>query len=335
MQHLSTTDFLNTEIPILDVRSPSEFMAGHIPGAVNLPLFSDEERAEVGTLYKQKGREAAIKRGLDLVGPKMSAFITQAENLTSKDLHIHCWRGGMRSQSMAWLLETYGFEVSVLDGGYKAYRKGIHEFFSQDLNLKVLSGLTGSQKTEVLLAMKDMGEQVLDLEGLAGHQGSSFGNVLSQGQPSTEQFHNLLFHEAKDFDLDRSIWLEDESFMIGKVAFLGPLHNIKENSPHIVIEIPLENRLDHLVKGYGDLHREGLIKATEGIRRKLGNERADEAIALIQEGKLREAAAIILHYYDKQYLRSLEKKKDKIQEKITFEHGDIQDIARHLIHGNS
>jgi tRNA 2-selenouridine synthase len=335
MKALAVHDFLKPEVPLLDVRSPSEFMAGHIPGAENLPLFSDEERAEVGTLYKQAGREAAIKRGLDIVGPKMSSFITQAESLGSTHLHIHCWRGGMRSQSMAWLLETYGFEISVLEGGYKAYRRTIHDFFSQNLNLNVLSGLTGSQKTEVLLAMKEMGEQVLDLEGIAGHQGSSFGNVLSQGQPTTEQFHNLLFHEAKDFDLSRSIWLEDESFMIGKVAFLGPLHNIKENSPHIVIEIPLKKRLDHLVKGYGDLHKEGLIQATEGIRRKLGHERADEAIALIQVGQLREAAAIILHYYDKQYLRSLEKKKDKIQEKITFEHGDIQDIARHLIHGNS
>ena len=335
MKTLSASDFLAEDSAILDVRSPGEFEAGHIPNAINLPLFSDEERAEIGTLYKLKGRELAIKRGLDVVGPKMSSFISKAEELHSEKLRVHCWRGGMRSQSMAWLLETYGFDVYVLKGGYKAYRNAIIQYFKQDLDLHILSGFTGSMKTEILLAMRELGAQVVDLEGAAGHQGSSFGNVLSQGQPSTEHFHNLIFEQARQFDLDRPIWIEDESFMIGKVALISALFKKKDKSPHHLIEIPIEARLNHLVKGYGEIHKTGLIQATEGIRRKLGNERADEAIELIQKGHLKEASEIILIYYDKQYQKALDRKNDIIQEKIVFDHGDIHEIARHLHHGNS
>jgi len=335
MHSHSCPEFLSSNDPILDVRSPSEFASGHIPAALNFPLFSDEERAAVGTLYKNEGRETAIKKGLEFVGPKMRGFIEAAEKIGGTSFRMHCWRGGMRSQSMAWLLESYGFQVSLLKGGYKAYRSAMHDFFSQDLDLRVLTGHTGSQKTEILLAMRALGAQVLDLEGAAGHQGSSFGNVLSQGQPSTEHFHNLLYEEARYFDCSKPIWVEDESYMIGRVALVSSLYGIKEKSAHYHIQIPDEARLDHLVKGYGEVHKKGLISATEGIRKKLGNERADEAIGFIQEGRLREAAQIALHYYDKQYQRALDNKKALIKEEYIFDHGDIQRIAQHVLHGNT
>jgi tRNA 2-selenouridine synthase len=335
MKSVSCVLFLDSKAPLIDVRSPAEFSAGHIIGAVNVPLFSDDERAEVGTLYKQSGRETAIKMGLELVGPNLCSFIEQVEKLKSKQVRVQCWRGGMRSQSMAWLLETYGFETTILEGGYKAYRNAILDFFAQEMDMRILSGYTGSMKTQILLAMREMGAQVIDLEGAAGHQGSSFGNVLSEGQPSTEHFHNLTFEQAREFDLTKPIWIEDESNMIGKVAMISTLFKKKETCPHFMIEIPLDARLDHLVNDYGEVQESGLISATDGIRKKLGNEQADASIALIKEGKLKEASAIILTYYDKQYQRALDKKKELIKEFHSFDHADIQEIARHLHHGRT
>ncbi|NNK80697.1 MAG: tRNA 2-selenouridine(34) synthase MnmH, partial [Flavobacteriales bacterium] len=235
MKVVPTYDFFNDNTPLLDVRSPAEFTSGHILGAISFPLFTDVERADVGTLYKQMSREAAIKRGLELIGPKMVSMIEQAESLNSRTFRLYCWRGGMRSRSVAWLLETYGFNCQVLEGGYKSYRKTTNELIEDELKLIVLSGLTGTRKTAILKALKEKGEQVIDLENLAGHQGSSFGNLENTEQPSTEQFHNLIFDSCRNLDSNRPVWIEDESFMIGRCALPQSLYNLKESSPHIVL----------------------------------------------------------------------------------------------------
>ncbi len=334
MSTLPVSEFLSLDAPLLDVRSPSEFAHGHIPGAVSFPLFSDQERTEVGILYKQEGQKAAIKRGLELVGPKMPALIESAEAIESERFRLHCWRGGMRSQSMAWLLETYGFEVSVLEGGYKSYRSLMLECFDEPYAFRVVTGFTGSKKTLILKALEEIGEQVIDLEGLANHQGSSFGNALTSGQPSTEHFHNLLFEALRRLDKKKTIWIEDESNMIGHCTMPRAIFLQKEASPHVLIHLPLETRLEHLVSDYGAVTKDGLIKATEGIRKRLGHQRADQAISLIEEGELKQAAAIILSYYDRMYQRSIAKKEEVVSERFTFEHGDVHEIARHLIHGN-
>ena len=205
MKKAGVTTFLETENPVLDVRSPSEFRKGHIPGALSLPLFSDEERAEVGTLYKQSSRQEAIKKGLEIVGPKMRGFIEACEAIGGSTFNLYCWRGGMRSDSMAWLLERYGFEVSLLEGGYKAYRNAMMQDFAIPLHLKMLTGFTGSGKTDVLQAMQELGVQIIDLEGLAQHQGSSFGNQLTTGQPTTEMFQNQLHAALSALDRQKEI----------------------------------------------------------------------------------------------------------------------------------
>ena len=334
MTILPVTEFLSLAAPLLDVRAPSEYTDGHIPDAISLPLFSDLERAQVGTLYKQNGQKKAIKRGLEFVGPKMIPLIEKAEQLQSHQLRVHCWRGGMRSQSVAWLLETYGFEVSLLEGGYKAYRQEMQNCFEQAFNFRVITGYTGSKKTLILKALEDLEEQVVDLEGLANHQGSSFGNALTSGQPSTEHFHNMLFERIRSLDRTKPIWIEDESNMIGSCNLPRDIFLQKEASPHTFIHLPLEARLDHLVSDYGSVAVKGLIKATEGIRKRLGHQRADEAIELIESGELKQAAAIILSYYDRMYQRSIEKKDSMVSERITFEHGDVKEIAKHLKNGN-
>ena len=192
---------------LLDVRTPAEFAQGHVPGAQNLPLFSDEERAEVGTLYKQVNPERAFLRGLDLAGAKMSWYVREAMRLApNRKVAVHCWRGGQRSGSLATLLSFAGFDVQVVQGGYKAYRTHVLEQFAlRKSKFVVLGGKTGSGKTEILKQLASLGEQVIDLEALANHKGSAFGALGEEPQPRVEQFENNLFAILKKMDHQRRI----------------------------------------------------------------------------------------------------------------------------------
>ena len=333
MTRLPIDDFLakSTAVPMLDVRSPAEYESGHIPHATSFPLFSNEERAIIGTLYKQQGRQPAIQKGLELVEPKMTGFVEAAEKLGSDTIALYCWRGGMRSESMAWLLEQHGFNTIVLHKGYKAYRGQMLAFFEQNLPLHVITGYTGSKKTELLHLLQEKGEQVVDLEGLAGHQGSSFGNQKSKQQPTTEHFQNLVFEEFRKFDLNRPIWIEDESMHIGQVSLIEPLYHQKNASPHFVIEIEKEQRVDFLVEDYGGLSKEQLIAATTAIRKKLGGDKANLAIDHILAGNLREAATIILTYYDARYHKTISNKEDKIRERFRVDINALPELVDVLI----
>lgn len=316
--------------PVIDVRSEGEFEKGHIPGALSLPLFSNEERAIVGTLYKQEGREKAVRKGLEIVNPKLSSFVERVDEIGSGKLRIHCWRGGMRSESMAWLLEKSGWECQLLDGGYKAYRKAMLDFFSEKLPLKVITGYTGSGKTLLLGELNKLGEQVVDLEAIANHQGSSFGNYISDGQPTTEQFQNDLFHEMRQLDLTKTIWVEDESICIGKVALPEVFYQQKNTSPHYRIHIPEDERLDLLVADYGNIGADNLKDATLAIRKKLNPSNTAEALQFIQEGNLKEAARIILRYYDKAYQKAFERKKKFPQMECEGSMSDLPQVAKRL-----
>ena len=324
-------DLLTSQAPVLDVRSPKEYKLGHIPGARSFPLFSDSERAQVGTCYKREGQQAAIKLGLDIVGPKMRSYIEQAEEFGSPDLNLYCWRGGMRSESMAWLLSRYGFTVQVLDGGYKSYRRQIHHYFDQAIPMRVLSGYTGSAKTKVLHQMIRSGAQVVDLEGLANHQGSSFGNQLSTSQPTTEQFQNDLLWAFLQLDQDRPIWVEDESICIGKVSLPEPLFVRMTIAPHYILKMPKGRRIEHLLSDYGELETEKLKVATVAISKRLGHEETQQALHHLEEGDLSGAAAIILLYYDRQYRKSIEKKLDVIRAEVDGSGKTIEAIASELI----
>jgi tRNA 2-selenouridine synthase len=332
-QRLTVSEYLKQAEtwPVLDVRSPAEFEVGHIPSAISFPLFSNEERAVVGTLYKQEGRQPAIKKGLEIIGPKMVDFIEQAEQLESPTIALYCWRGGMRSDSMAWLLERYGFQTILLEGGYKAYRNAMLDFFKQALPLRVIAGYTGSQKTRLLHILREKGEQVVDLEGMAGHQGSSFGNQKCKSQPTTEQFQNQLFHVFRKMDLSRSIWIEDEDMRIGTVNMTEGLFRQINASPHIFIEVKKNQRIDFLVKDYGMLEKEKLIKATHFIRKRLGYDRAQKAIAHIREGDLKRAVHIILNYYDSRYDKALERKKHLVDLHLQVDTEELEELADELI----
>ena len=312
---VSPTEFWSarTDQLVIDVRSPKEFADGHIPGAVNIPLFSNDERAEVGTLYQKRGHDPAVLRGLEIVGPKMADFArtvadeNRKHGFSDKNVAVHCWRGGMRSQSFAWLLETTGWTVSVVDGGYKAFRRMAHETIEKTHRLIVLSGLTGAGKTVHLQRLRDTGEQVVDLEGLANHRGSAFGGVGQGAQPQTEQFENDLFTELEKCDPNRMIWVEDEGKQVGTVVVPHLFHQQVRNAPAIFLDVPQQVRVDHLMDEYGGLDPAELIESLNKIRKRFGPQHATAAIQEVESGNVRTAIEMTLAYYDRTYLHCVQK----------------------------
>lgn len=267
-----------------------------------MPLFDDEERKIIGTIYKQTGREAAIEQGLVFSGKKLHAFVQKAKLLApDKSVRMHCWRGGMRSESLAWLLSLAGFDVHVLKGGYKAYRRHIRNIWKEPLQLIVVSGKTGCGKTEILHLLQAKGYQTLDLEGMASHRGSAFGSLGEQRQPTTEQFENNLADALLRFDTSRHIYIEDESRTIGTVFLPDDLYNTIQDSQVIVIDMPKALRIKRLVKDYAGFPKQQLIDATDKIRKRIGGQHAKSAIEAIQRNDFETAVDVILTYYDKAY----------------------------------
>ncbi|MGK7913385.1 MAG: tRNA 2-selenouridine(34) synthase MnmH [Synechococcus sp.] len=307
--HLSLAEFLDAPGPILDVRSPGEFEQAHIPGAISFPLFSNEERAVVGTCYKRKGREQAVELGLEIVGPKLAGFAKRAKPLAvDRNVRIHCWRGGMRSGSMAWLLQTAGLDVSVLAGGYKAFRRWCLQQLELPRKVVLLGGMTGSGKTYILQALAERGEQTIDLEGLANHRGSSYGALGLPDQPSTEQFENKLALEWQQLDPDRRVWLEAESRNVGCCRIpVGVFHQM-EAAPVFRVQRSRQERVETISKMYGEADLEGLMAATQRIKKRLGSERTQQAIAHLEQGDTVAAIELILPYYDKTYTYDLERR---------------------------
>lgn len=303
---MDSEEFIKHRAPILDVRSPCEFVHAHIPGAISFPLFSDKERAAVGTLYKKKGRDAAVKLGLHFVGPNLASFVEKAEKLasTEKTLRIYCARGGMRSSSLAWLLETAGFKCILLKGGYKTFRNWCLNQFEHKYNLQVLGGLTGCGKTEYLHKLQLEGEQVIDLEVIANHRGSSYGHLGLSQQPSAEQFENLLAVHLSGLNRNIRCWIEDESRMIGKCPIPCSLINQMKEAPFVWLECSKEERIQRLLSSYGTHAPDEIIQATQRLEKKLGSVRTREVIEAVGVGEMEKAISIVVDYYDQAYLYS-------------------------------
>lgn len=318
---------------LLDVRSPGEYAAGKLPHARNLPLFSDEERARVGTLYRQDSPDSALLEGLDIAGGKMRRLVEEGRRLApGGKAVVHCWRGGRRSGSVAWLLERGGLDVTLLTGGYKAARREIRTYLGADHHrLKVLSGPTGSGKTPVLLAMRELGAHVVDLEGIANHKGSSFGAIGEAPQPTTEEFENQLFAALLAVPQGETIWVEDESRMIGHVFMPDEFYDRLTAAPLTVLEQPDEWRVDRLVALYGSYPTAPLVVAFTRLRRKLGGQHLDTALEALGRGDLTTAARIALVYYDKAYAYYGERRQPEIERTVIATSPDPTDIARQVL----
>jgi tRNA 2-selenouridine synthase len=331
---LHVTDFLSlsSAIPVIDVRSPSEYLAGHIPGAYNIPLFDDKEREIIGTLYKKEGRSKAILKGLQLTGPSIhSKLETALKRAKDNKLLVHCWRGGMRSEAMAWLFSLGDIETQILAGGYKSYRHHILDRLSEKRKYIVLGGLTGSGKTEILKYMKNTGNQVVDLEGIACHKGSAFGSLGQSDQPTSEHFANLLHKELEKTDKEKVVWLEDESKSIGTV-FLPDLfyQNLRE-SPVIAIIMDVGTRMPRLIKEYSAYPKEELISAITRISKRLGGDNTKDAVREVEESNFSGAIEITLNYYDKTYMFGLKKRPPEMIHSIQTNSDDILHNASKIL----
>jgi len=321
--------------PIIDVRSPGEFAQGHIPGAINLPLFSDEERAEVGTAYKKIGKQKATLIGLGKIGARMESVAEEALKLAVDNrLLVHCWRGGMRSESMAWLFEQVGIECQLLRGGYKAYRRFAKNQLSKKANIIILSGSTGSGKTDILKELNKLGEQIIDLEGIAHHKGSAFGAIGEPKQNSTEQFENNLYLAFSELDLKKTIWVEDESKPIGRNFIPDEFFNQMRKAPVLKVNIPKKERVKRLVKEYTFADKDILIYHLNRIKKRLGPMETQQAIDAVKEGEMAVAVDISLTFYDKAYSYGLAKRNVKSIVELDLKTDAPQENARRIIEKN-
>lgn len=355
IESIDVETFLNLskQYPILDVRSPAEYTHAHIPGALSIPLFTDEQRKIIGTAYKRESRKIAVNHGLKYFSERMKIIPREVEDLVKNfeiESHkpvssstvenkvksenpgvlLHCWRGGMRSSTVAWLLSLYGYNIFILNGGYKSYRHWALAQFEKPYSLHILGGYTGSGKTEILLEMQAKGKTIIDLEGVANHKGSAFGALGQQPQPSQEMFENLLALKLSEaFKKEEIIWIEDESNRIGGVHVPNPFWDQMRKSKLYFLDIPVEERVKFIVSNYGCFSRESLHDSIIKIQKKLGGQETKNALLFLSQNNYHACFEILLKYYDKLYEKALHNREniqdllhkipcEKVSEKNTF-----------------
>ncbi len=304
---------------VLDVRSPAEFAKGHIPKAVNVPLFSNEERKIIGTLYKQKSKQIAIEQGILFFKANMLAIIEQVQCLqplqNQSYIIVHCARGGMRSAAICWLLEHAGWQVKQLTAGYKSFRNWCLQQFATPHQLKIIGGFTGSGKTDILQQLHFLQENVVDLEALAKHKGSAFGGIDMPQQPTQEQFENNLAKSIFNCN-GKPFYIEDESNRIGNVMIPLEFWNQMRKTKVLFLQIPFSERLTYLVQEYGSLPLQQMEDAIKRIAKRLGGLQMQQCLAFLKENKIMDCFAILLVYYDKHYLLAFEKRENSQHLKI-------------------
>lgn len=287
---------------VIDVRSPIEFFKGHVYKAINIPLFEDIERAEIGTIYKQHGKHSAVSRGMEIVSPKFDLFIKQVQALSkNKNVYVYCFRGGMRSNSFAWLMNQNGLNAKILQGGYKAYRNQVLKYFDEERKLILIGGKTGSGKTDILKKLAETSTQIVDLENIARHKGSAFGSINEEKQNPQQVFENTLFHQMNETDPTLPIIMENESQNIGYNKIPSGLWNNMKKSIILKLNIPLELRLQKLVTDYTTANIQELKNGVLKIAQQLGPMNTKNCLHYLDNGNLTDVARLSLLYYDKAY----------------------------------
>jgi len=298
---------------LIDVRSPSEYYKGHMPNSINIPLFDNEERSIIGTIYKKQGREKAVIEGLKFLEKKIDFLLDNLfTNIESHkiipgiknnelSIRIYCSRGGMRSQSISWLLEKYKFNTITLKGGYKTYRRWILDSFSKKWNIVIIGGKTGTGKTRLLSLLEKYKYQTIDLEGFACHRGSTFGGLGMKEQPSNEEFENKIAEKLYSFKTINNIFVEAESANIGKCKIPHEFFNQMKKSRRIEILRSESNRLDELIDTYSVFEKEELKDSVQRIKKRLGPQRTKIALESIDKEKWDLVCRSVLDYYDRCY----------------------------------
>jgi tRNA 2-selenouridine synthase len=333
-QILTPETFLqqSARFPVADVRSPGEYRQGHIPGAFSIPLFDNEERARVGTTYVQIGKEPAIELGQEIAGYKTGYFIDEALKIApERKLLLHCWRGGMRSARIAAFYTENGFEVGMLEGGYKAYRGYIRKRFSDPQPLNLIGGYTGSGKTAILKELGRLGGQTINLEELACHKGSLFGHLGQHAQPSTEQFENELARIWMRLNRAQTVWVEHESVTIGNIYLPDTFHRAMLSGTLFFIEVPLRTRIRRLVDEYACFEKDELNEVLLRLSKYMGAFQSREAIHALEIADYEKVAEITLRYYDKIYDNSLIRRPVKHRVTISLSGSGPEEQAREML----
>lgn len=291
----------------IDVRSPGEYDEDHIPGAVNVPLFFNEERKEIGILYKITGRDAAVGRGAEIVGGRLSDLIQQISSFKGMNIVIACARGGMRSGSVASLMDSLGVKVYRLVSGYKGYRRYLSEKMD-GLKIRprlfVLQGLTGTGKTEIINEIRNS----IDLEGMAGHRSSIFGG-MGLKQNTQKKFESLLFDRIKSLEGEDFAVIEGESRKIGNLHIPDGIFEQMRMSPQILVTADMDRRVDIILSDYTKkVYSENVPELVMGLRQKIGNALVETLVCHYKKGEIREFVALMLEkYYDPLYSYSMDR----------------------------
>jgi len=308
---------LDTHLAV-DVRTPLEYDEDHIPGAVNVPLLSNEERVEIGTIHRHTGPHAARVRGLEMIAPRIPEMVSViGAAAAGRPVLVYCWRGGLRSRTITSILELTGYDAVQLMGGYKAFRRQITEYFapfSPPGPMVVFHGMTGIGKTAFLLGLKSELFTVIDLEGLACHRGSAFGEVGLTQALSQKRFETLLWDEFRKAPRGKPVLVEGESKRIGKVSLPGDMYEVMLQSPKIWCTASLETRVRRLIAEYGDPdYRDGMADALQRIRKRLGPDKYAEISAYLQRWELEPfTTELIRNYYDKVYYKTRNWQEDAV-----------------------
>ncbi len=320
---------------IIDVRSPAEFAEDHVPGAINCYVLDNAQRAEVGTLYKQVSPFEAKKLGAALISENIGHWLKTHFRDKPKDYRplVYCWRGGQRSGALATILSRIGWETTIVEGGYKRYRQWVREKIEEiapQLQLVILAGLTGTAKTDLLQKLETLGEQVLDLEGMARHRGSLLGADPDAPQPAQKYFESLLAQKLDRFDTDRIVWIEAESIKIGNIHCPSPLWQQMKQAPAIEVTAPVPARVDYLLGHYRHFTENPaqLMKKLGYLRERLGQETLMRWQTLVNSGQWQAFVTDLLEtHYDPTYRRSMKLNQRRIVQSITMDRLDDETLA--------
>ncbi|MEN9223125.1 MAG: tRNA 2-selenouridine(34) synthase MnmH [Thermostichus sp. BF3_bins_97] len=322
--------WLHTYSEIIDVRSPAEFAEDHWPGAVNLPVLQDAERAEVGILYKQVDPFTARKRGASLVAQNISRHLQTHFADKDRDYRplIYCWRGGQRSGSLALVLSQVGWLVTVVEGGYKTYRAWVRrqlQSLPQQFTYRVLCGATGSGKTQLLHQLRQQGAQVLDLEGLAQHRGSLLGAEWQRPQPSQKGFESQLLQAFLGWDPAQPVWVEAESAKVGQLHLPPALWQALTASDCIEVRLPMAERVAGLIAHYPHWieHPQALKRKLLPLKPRYGQARLQRWFELIDgEDWPLFVQELLEQHYDPTYRHGLQRDFSRIRARV-----DLPDLS--------
>lgn len=300
------------ETEIWDVRSPSEYAEDHVPGAINVPVLTDLEREEVGTLYRRDPFQAR-KLGAALIAENVAKLLRTSLRERDGSLHplIYCWRGGLRSQSIATILSHVGWRVNLLRGGYKSYRDAVREGLDTlpcSLEFRVLAGPTGSGKTKLLQQLKLAGHQSIDLEGIASHRGSLLGEIPNHPQPKQKHFESLVYQQLNAFSSDQPVWIEAESHRIGSLHIPDQLFKKMRHSEVVILDVPRAERVKHLLEHYDTWTKEPdtLIEKLKFLTRLRSKATIEHWISLVQQERWSAFTDELLEFhYDPTYSNAL------------------------------